>query len=280
MQLNEKLHRLKMTFNVTPEMERFVYLYLIVGESIHLIDTGVRGSERIIAGYLGSLGRGVAEVKSILLTHSHPDHIGGAKAIKELSNGTIYACAQERAWIEDIDVQFRERPIPNFYGLVNQSVSVDKIIRDGDVLPLDSGVTIKVLDTKGHSQGSLSFLWIEENIIFTGDAIPVVGDIPIYISAKDSVGSLKKLLQVGANQYLSAWSEVMNQQDGENAIEEALALFDKINAAAANVLKQLPDGSDEEIVAGICAALKLEQLIGNPLFRKSVIATVNEIKVP
>jgi len=278
MKINNKLHRLKVTFNVTKDIERFVYMYLIIDEGVHLIDTGVNGSEKIIADYLESIGRNIAEVESILLTHSHPDHIGGAKLIKELSHCTIYACEQEKTWIEDIDVQFKERPIPNFYNLINKSVEVDKVIRDGDILSLATGITMKILDTKGHSQGSLSFLWTEENVIFTGDAIPVVGDIPIYVSAKKSVESLEKLLIIGANQFLPSWDDVLNAKEGIKNIEKAIGLLDKIKATVTDTLEQSPDSSKEEAYKSVCLALNLEHLIENPLFKQSIFATINEMR--
>jgi glyoxylase-like metal-dependent hydrolase (beta-lactamase superfamily II) len=249
-----------------------------MGIGIHLIDTGVRGAEKSLANYLTSIGRSIYEVKSILLTHSHPDHIGGANSIKELSHGRVYACQQEKVWIEDIDVQFRERPIPNFYNLVNKSVDVDRVIGDGGILSLEAGITIKTIDTRGHSQESLSFLWVEENIVFTGDAIPAVGDIPIYVSAEDSLKSLAKLLNIGANQYLSSWDEVFNEQEGKNAINKAFVLLDKIKTTVTNEWEQFPNSSKEEIYTSVCTALNLQHLIENPLFRKSIFSTIDEMR--
>ena len=37
--------------------------------------------------------------------------------------------------MEDIDRQFAERPIPNFYKLVNASVKIDKILTEGETIP-------------------------------------------------------------------------------------------------------------------------------------------------
>ena len=276
--MNGRLHRVKITFNVTEKIKRFVYVYLIIDKGIYLIDAGVRGSEKTIADYLVSIGRRITEVKGILLTHSHPDHIGGANAIKELSNCIIYACEQEKTWIEDIDVQFKERPIPNFYELLNHSVGVDKIIFDGDALLLEPGITIKVIDTKGHSQGSLSFFWEEENIVFTGDAIPVIGDIPIFVSARDSRESLKRLKRIGADQYLSAWDEGKTGQEGEKTIDGALVFLDQIESAVKNALTQAQSASDEEVYANVCITLNMEHLLENPLFKKSVFATISEMR--
>jgi len=131
MEINDRLHRLKISFSVTENIERFVYLYIILDKEIHIIDTGVAGSEKYISNYLSELGRNIKDVANVLLTHSHPDHIGSAQAIRELSNCSICACEKERNWIENIDTQYKQRPIPNFYNLVNKSTHIDKIIKDG-----------------------------------------------------------------------------------------------------------------------------------------------------
>jgi len=89
MQTNIQMQRIRVNFKVTEGIDRFVYLYIIVSKGIYLIDTGVAGTETIIEDYLKSIGRNISEVKSILLTHSYPDHIGSAFKIKELSNCTI-----------------------------------------------------------------------------------------------------------------------------------------------------------------------------------------------
>jgi len=86
------------------------------------------------------------------LTHSHPDHIGALKSIKERYSCCVYASRGERDWIEDIDLQYEKRPIPGFYGLVDGSVPVDNILSDGDLLYLEPGITIQVIGAPGHSR--------------------------------------------------------------------------------------------------------------------------------
>ena len=63
----------------------------------------------------------------------------------------IYASQGERAWIENIDQQYQERPIPNFYKLAGKSTEVDVTVRNGDLIPLEENLNIQVISTSGHS---------------------------------------------------------------------------------------------------------------------------------
>ena len=125
MRISDYVHQIRIDFQVTPEVQRYVFVYLLVGEKCCLIDAGVAGSEAVISAYMKKLGRDISEIKALFLTHAHPDHIGAAAAIKEISGCEVYASEREIRWIEDIDSQYKERPIPNFYSLVENSVNVD-----------------------------------------------------------------------------------------------------------------------------------------------------------
>jgi len=277
MQTNAQIQRIKVPFKVTEEIERFVYLYVIISKDIHLIDTGVAGAETIIEDYLKSIGRDISEVKNILLTHSHPDHIGSAFKIKELSKCTVFSSEEEKPWIEDIDKQFAERPIPNFYTLLNKSVSVNKTVKDNDVFMLEEGVTIKVIDTRGHSMGALSFLWIEQGELFVGDSIPVLGDIPIYINAKESIKTLKKLLLLdGVKRYLPAWDDMYEREIGKKIIQKSLDYLLLIDDTVKKVLTDSKNCDFEELYEQVCTFLSLKHLIQNPLFKTSVSANIKE----
>ena len=115
MRINDHVHQIRIDFQVTPEVKRYVYAYLLIGEKCCLIDAGVAGSAAVLSAYMKKLGRDISEIKALFLTHAHPDHIGAASAIKEISGCEVYASEKERRWIEDIDTQYKERPIPNFY---------------------------------------------------------------------------------------------------------------------------------------------------------------------
>ena len=152
-----KVHQIKIDFNVTEQIKRFVYVYILEAESLYLIDSGVYGSEIKIIDFLDTIGRSISEIRGIFLTHAHPDHIGSAAWFQEHTGCKIYASEGEKNWIEDIDLQFSERPIPNFYNLAGKSSKVDVVVKDGDEIQLDGGVVIKVIRTAGHSCDELLF---------------------------------------------------------------------------------------------------------------------------
>ena len=116
MKLTEHIHALKIPFQIPlgpgKTLDRFVYVYLVQGAEICLIDSGVKGSEEIIFNYLKDIGRKPEEISLLLLTHAHPDHIGSARTIKQATGCTVAAHPDAQAWIEDTELQFRERPVP------------------------------------------------------------------------------------------------------------------------------------------------------------------------
>lgn len=210
MQISSHIHAVRIPFTVpTPlgPIERFVYIYLVCGEQVTLIDSGVAGAEELVFAYLDSIGRG-REISRMLFTHSHPDHIGAARAIRAETGCLVLAGAGERSWIEDTGRQERERPVPGFNTLVGGPVPVDRVVAAGEIVELGGGLLLEVIATPGHSVGSLSFFLRSEGALFCGDAVPVPGDLPIYDDFRTSLVTLERLQQLeGVELLLEAWQE-------------------------------------------------------------------------
>jgi len=260
MQITPAIHALRHPFKIPVApgiaIDRFVYSYILAGETITLIDTGVAGCEKSIFDYIRSNGRDPDEIALIILTHSHPDHIGAAKAIRDATGCSVMAHPAERVWIEDVDRQNRERPVPGFSSLVGGSVRLDHELEDGFVIDPDGSETreIQVIHTPGHSAGSVSLLVHSERTLFCGDAVPVYGDIPVYDDARQSARSVAKLQAVrGIHHLLSAWDEPREGEDAYLQMDRALAYLQKIHET---VIAVFSDGtSDPMEVAGRAAAL-------------------------
>lgn len=273
MKICENIHQIKIEFHVTEEIKRYVYLYLITGKYCYLIDTGVAGSERVIENYIKELGRSLSDIKTIFLTHSHPDHIGAAAKIQEVSNCKVVASPREKHWIEDITIQFRERPIPNFYTLVDKSVAVHQTVREGEQIFLEPGLTIRVLETPGHSLGSISYILEESNVIFSGDAIPAPDDFPIFTDEKASVDSLIKIQNQGKFRFcLPAWDKIYKQEEINEILQNRIASLKKLKDCVQKTEITYPQKSEEEKEKMICEYMGWNFAKGNPLFRQSIRA--------
>ena len=69
-------------------------------EGVTLIDTGLPKKEGSISAVLDDIGRKPSDVGSILITHAHVDHGGGAAALKALTGSTVFASEVEAPALE------------------------------------------------------------------------------------------------------------------------------------------------------------------------------------
>ncbi|MDO5351034.1 MAG: MBL fold metallo-hydrolase [Lachnospiraceae bacterium] len=264
-----RVHQIRIDFNVTSEIKRYVFIYLIEAEHCYLIDSGVAGCQDIIGAKLKQIGRNVSDIKGIFLTHAHPDHIGAAAWFRKMSGCRVYAGAGEKRWIEDIDIQYRERPIPNFYKLAGKSVPVDQALCDGDRIKLENDLIVEVIGTPGHSADEMSFRI--DDCVFIGDSVPVKGDIPIYEdwnAAIKSMGRLKEMKTV--KWFYPAWDKVYSYEECKEKVAAGEMLVQMIDASVKNSI--LMDGETElqNVVLKVCRDLKMPWLMKNPLFARTV----------
>ncbi|MHB8902982.1 MAG: MBL fold metallo-hydrolase, partial [Thermoguttaceae bacterium] len=136
MQVAPQIHAFRTPFSIpiAPDqrLDRFVYVYALVSDrEVWLIDSGVKGAESRLAAGLAGIGRDLGEVSRLLLTHAHPDHIGAAATIQRVSGCRILIHESEKAWLEDVDLQRGQRPVPGFDELVAGAARVDGTIADG-----------------------------------------------------------------------------------------------------------------------------------------------------
>lgn len=210
MKITDQVHLLKIDFDVviSPEkkLPRFVNAIIVFGDKIALIESGVKGSEEKIRQYIEEQGRSFTEIEILILSHAHPDHIGSAATIKELTGCKVLAHEAEKEWIENIDIQNRQRPVPGFFNLVDSSVKIDAFLSDGQVFQISGGPAMKIIHTPGHSKGSVNVEFLDDKILFTADSVPLKNDIPNYDNYADLMRSLKMIEDSDFKVLLSSWS--------------------------------------------------------------------------
>ena len=151
---------------------RWSRIYLIVGETLTLVDSGLPWPTRRILKYIRSIGRHPDELKHILVTHSHPDHVGGTLPIVRKTGAAIVAHRHEtkRNGRNELSLGYTGMlgSTPVSIPLLTPT-PVDTLVEDGDTLSLHGGV--RVIHTPGHTRGSVCFLLEESKILFTGDTV-------------------------------------------------------------------------------------------------------------
>jgi hydroxyacylglutathione hydrolase len=260
MKITESIHAIRHSFRLAlgdhRYVDRFVYSYLIVGKTICLVDAGVCATAPLILDHVRGLGRKPEEISMILLTHAHPDHIGGCATIIKSAPALVAVHKAERHWVEDIQRQHRERPIPNLFDLVGESVLIDQELIDGETVLLEKGKTIRIIETPGHSPGSVSFFFEEEGALFSGDSVPSAGTIPIYVDPEASLASIQRLKKLSNIQYLmSSWHEPIVGSRIAEVMDEGYKYIRKIDAIVADLHREKPLLSSEAL-----SSLALERL--------------------
>jgi len=274
MRVTEHVHAIKVPFAVST---RFVYAYLIYGKQICLVDSGIASAKEMIFEYLQKTGRGPQEISWLVQTHSHADHIGLSAEIKKISGCKVAAHGAEKAWIEDIELQYRERPTATFRSYVENSVGVDVVVREGETLDLGGGLTLEVFHTPGHSNGSVSYLLPADGALFSGDAIPPFGGLPIYADVLLAIQSIRKLRKIsGLKALFSSWHDPIQGEKVYRVMDESLAYIQKVHDLVRKEKTQSPALNSKELTLRVLKGLAIPESLLNPIVITTIEAHLKE----
>ena len=158
---------------------RYANIFLIVEDSLTLIDAGYPGNTKSLVDFIRTLGRSPEEIKLILLTHNHFDHTGGLAKLRKLTDAKVAAPKIDFTLDKDI----WPYPGSKYLGKLTQvpflstirdlmilnAKSVDVLLDGGEELPVLGGLW--VILTPGHTAGSISLYARRRKLLFVADAI-------------------------------------------------------------------------------------------------------------
>jgi glyoxylase-like metal-dependent hydrolase (beta-lactamase superfamily II) len=147
-------------------------------DELTLIDAGFPGKEAAVFGAIRELGRSPGQLKHLIFTHGHPDHIGSASAIVRETGARTYMHPLDIAMAESGGPFRPMKPAPGLLGPVLcrlffhpeerlEPVAIDHSLTAGDTLSIAGG--IEVIHTPGHCAGQVALLWHPGRMLFAGD---------------------------------------------------------------------------------------------------------------
>jgi metallo-beta-lactamase class B len=153
--------------------------YLITTPQGHiLMDTGMPRMAKTVLANVEKLGFKPNEIRLMISSHAHVDHIGGHAEVKKATGAQVIASAEDAKALEagrDLSpVEYDGWP----------AVRVDRIIKDGETVTLGA-VTLRAVLTPGHTPGATTWVTTVQdggrsyNVVFPGGAAPNGGPLVV-----------------------------------------------------------------------------------------------------
>jgi metallo-beta-lactamase class B len=171
---------------------------LITGETRHmLIDSGTEAGARIVAANIEKLGFKLTDVRFLLSSHEHHDHVGGMEYLRKVTGGIVMVNSTSAAIyssgnVGTDDPQLGENPpLPR--------IVVGGKVEDGVTMNLGF-LKVKAIATPGHTPGAMSWTWKScegddcRTIVYADSLTPVSSDDYRFSDHAEYVAAFRKSL--------------------------------------------------------------------------------------
>lgn len=158
--------------------------YVIVEETVTVVDCGFPGYHDQLPNALAELGRSLDTVSAVVLTHYHSDHVGAAERIRSEAGAMVYVPTGDAEGVRTGKVPmpggmasslWRPRMVRYMAhaarngGAKVRPVAEFRTYQDGEVLVGASG--LRAVHTPGHTAGHCALLLERAGVLFAGDAL-------------------------------------------------------------------------------------------------------------
>ena len=150
---------------------------LTAGDDAMLVDAGMRGSFGLIEGGMEAMGLSLDAVKTLVISHRHPDHAAGVGELLAGRDVAVMAHPLEAGILtgrEHNPNPFRNKLVarvaqPLLERVTGSPIDVDVELRDGDIVAFP--FPVQVVHLPGHTTGSIALYLEEQKLVIAGDAL-------------------------------------------------------------------------------------------------------------
>ncbi|MGW7530004.1 MBL fold metallo-hydrolase [Streptomyces sp. NPDC054783] len=149
--------------------------FLIDGDDgFTLVDVGWAKAPAVLLSAVAELGRKPADIRRVVITHAHPDHVQGAAELRRRTGAQVLIHDADRSWLEAgrVPAEGRSGAVGRFIDRLPMlhwtPVTADGTVADGDLVEASNG--LRVIHTPGHSPGHIVLLHEPSRTVLTGDA--------------------------------------------------------------------------------------------------------------
>ena len=230
--------------------------YLVVTpQGSILIDTGTTEMTPVITANVEKLGFKMRDIKIMLSSHAHFDHIGGHAAMKKLTGARVMAIKQ------DADALEAGKDLSPLGDEGWPAVKVDRVLKDGDTVAL-GGTTLRAVWAPGHTPGCT--VWTTSvpdagktySIAIFGcggpnGGVKLVGNQRFPTLVDDTLATFRKLKMLKPNIYVTGHPQMLFAGTIERmkANERPHPLFDDGSTAWAKMLDDAQAAFEKRVAA-------------------------------
>jgi len=144
--------------------------YIIIdGNGITIVDTGMPKSHKKILNYIDSIGQKPEDVKQIVLTHAHIDHVGSALKLKQATNAKLMIHEDDAPYVTgekefQVNSGFLMKMFSSFMKF--ETFSPDIMLKENDKIG-----DFLVIYVPGHTPGSIALYNEKNGVMFVGDLL-------------------------------------------------------------------------------------------------------------